>query len=70
MMIPYFDALRRYNAGMPSWCIPRKDTPGYDMVMKIRRGEETKTPKQIMDFFERKTTGRGKKDKKSLTITI
>lgn len=70
MQVGWIDALRRYNAGMPSWCIPRKGTPGYDMVMKIRRGDETQTPKQIMDFFERKTTGRAKKEKRTATISL
>lgn len=68
--MPYFDALKRWNAGSPSWCIPRKGTPGYESIMRIRKGEPTETPKQIMDRLERKTVGKSKKEKKSLTITI
>lgn len=41
------------------------------MVMKIRRGEEeTRTPKQLMDFFERKSIGRAKKEKRTATISL
>ena len=66
----WIDAMRVYNAGMPSWCIPRKGTSAYDTVMKIRRGETTETPKQIMDRLERKTVGKGKKEKTSMTISL
>jgi hypothetical protein len=34
----YFDALRKYNAGKQAWCSPRKGTPEYDAVMKIKNG--------------------------------
>lgn len=70
MQVGWIDALRRYNAGMPSWCIPRKNTPGYESIMKIRKGEPTETPKQIMDRLERKTAGKSKKEKKSMTMTL
>ena len=70
MQVGWIDALRRYNAGMPSWCIPRKGTPGYESIMKIRKGEPIETPKQIMDRLERKTAGKSKKEKKSLTMTL
>jgi len=48
--IGWIDALRQYNAGMPSWCVPRKGTPGYDMVMRIRQGEKPK--KEVEDIVE------------------
>ena len=45
--IGWIDALRTYNAGMPSWCVPRKGTPGHDMVMKIRRGEQVESKEDV-----------------------
>lgn len=67
----WIDAMRVYNAGMPSWCIPRKGTQPYEIVMKIRRGETAETPKQIIDRLERKTIGKGKKEeKKSMSISL
>lgn len=68
--IGWIDALRRWNAGMPSWCIPRKGTPGYDSVMRLRQGEVVKTPKQIIDELERKTTGKPKVEKKTIKISL
>ena len=71
MQVGWIDALRTWNAGMPSWCIPRKGTPGYDVVMRIRKGDATETPKDIMDRLERKTAGKSKKQKKkSMTISL
>ena len=69
-MMTFIEALRLYNVGMPSWCIPRKNTVGYDAIMRIRKGEEVKTPKQIIDELERKTKGRPKKEKKSAKIDL
>ena len=68
--VGWIDALRRWNAGMPSWCIPRKGTPGYESVMRIRRGDEVETPKQIMDRMERKTVGKSKVEKRTMTISL
>lgn len=62
--------MRVYNAGMPSWCIPRKGTAPYETVMKLRRGEPTETPKEIIDKLERKTVGKGKKEKVSVSISL
>lgn len=62
--------MRVYNAGMPSWCIPRRGTAPYETVMKLRRGEPTETPKEIIDKIERKTIGKGKKEKKSMSISL
>lgn len=70
MEVPYFEALKRWNAGSPSWCIPRKGTRGYEAVMRIRRGETIETPKEIIDRLERKTTGKSKKEKKTMTIKV
>jgi hypothetical protein len=69
--IGWIDALRTYNAGMPSWCVPRKGTPGYDRVMRIRTGEEkAKTFKELTEELERKTGGKPKAEKKSMSISL
>lgn len=68
--VGWIDALRRWNAGMPSWCIPRKGTPGYESVMRIRKGVPTETPKQIMDRLERKTAGKSKVEKRTMTLSL
>jgi hypothetical protein len=68
--IGWIDALRTYNAGMPSWCVPRKGTPGYERVMRIRQGEQTKGFKEVLEDLERKTSGKPKKEKKSLAIDL
>lgn len=68
--IGWIDALRTYNAGMPSWCIPRKGTPGYERVMRIRQGEKPKSFKELTDELERKTGGKPKKEKKSVKIDL
>jgi hypothetical protein len=68
--IGWIDALRTYNAGMPSWCVPRKGTPGYERVMRIRQGEQTKGFKEVLEDLERKTSGKPKKDKKSMAIDL
>lgn len=70
MPLSWIEALRAYNAGMPSWCVPRKGTPAYDTITKLRRGEKTETPKEIIDRLERKTTGRPKKEKRIVRITL
>ena len=69
-VLTWIEAMRVYNAGMPSWCIPRKGTTAYETVMKIRRGEKRETPQEIIDKLERKTVGKGKKEKKSMTISL
>jgi hypothetical protein len=68
--IGWIDALRTYNAGMPSWCVPRKGTPGYERVMRIRQGEQTKGFKEVLEDLERKTSGKPKKEKKSMAIDL
>lgn len=69
--IGWIDALRQYNAGMPSWCVPRKGTPGYESVMRIRRGEEQpKSFKEVLADLERKTSGKPKGEKKSMKIDL
>ena len=59
-MLPYLVALKVFNQGSPSWCIPRKGTAGAQRIDRIRRGEKVETAKDIMDRLERKTTGRSK----------
>lgn len=68
--IGWIDALRQYNAGMPSWCIPRKGTPGYERVMRIRQGEKPKGFKEVLEDLERKTSGKPKGEKKSMKIDL
>ena len=68
--IGWIDALRTYNAGMPSWCVPRKGTPGYERVMRIRQGEQTKGFKEVLEDLERKTSGKPKKEKTSMAIDL
>lgn len=68
--IGWIDALRTYNAGMPSWCVPRKGTPGYERVMRIRQGEQTKGFKEVLEDLERKTGGKPKKEKTSMAIDL
>lgn len=46
--MPYFDAVKRWNLGGTSWCLPRKGTPGYETVMAIRRGEPAKTREETV----------------------
>ena len=69
-VVGWIDALRQYNAGMPSWCIPRKGTPGYDLVMRIRQGEKPKTFKELTAELERKTGGKPKGEKTSMKIDL
>ena len=68
--ISWIDALRKYNLGGTGWCIPRRGTPAYETIMKIRKGEEAKTPKQLREELEHKTGGKPKVEKKSMTIDI
>jgi len=70
MPLSWIEALRVYNAGMPSWCIPRKGTAPYDTISKLRRGEKVDTPKEIIDKLERKTTGKPKKEKRIVRISL
>jgi hypothetical protein len=68
--IGWIDALRRWNMGGTSWCVPKKGTVGYNTVMKIRRGDEAKTIKQLKEDLERKTGGKKKEEKKSMAISL
>jgi hypothetical protein len=69
-MLPYIVALRVFNAGSPSWCIPRKGTVGHARIERIRKGEKTETAKEIMDRLERKTVGKSKKVRTSQKISL
>lgn len=70
--IGWIDALRVWNAGNTSWCIPRKGTPAFEQVMKIRKGHgEAKSIKQIREELEHKTSPKKeKKEKVSVTVKI
>lgn len=69
--VGWIDALRMWNAGNTSWCIPRKGTPAFEQVMKIRKGEkEAKSIKEIREELERKTAPSPKKEKRSVTISL
>lgn len=67
--IGWIDALRRWNAGSPSWCIPRKGTPAYESIMRIRRGEPEKTVRERVQELEAKSPAQ-KKERKTMTINI
>jgi len=67
--IGWIDALRRYNLGGTAWCIPRKGTAGYEAVMRIRKGEQMKTPKELIADLEAKTS-KPKVEKRSMTISL
>lgn len=69
-MLTWIVALKVFNAGSPSWCIPRKGSPGHKTVERIRNGEKIETPKEIMDRLERKTVGKSKKVRKTQTISL
>jgi hypothetical protein len=68
-MLTYITALKIFNQGSPSWCVPRKDTPGAKRIERIRKGEKMETPKEIMDRLERKTMGKSK-SKKVMKISL
>jgi hypothetical protein len=70
MALSWIEALKVYNAGMPSWCIPRKGTTAYDTITKLRKGEKTETPKELIDKLERKTQGKPKKEKRIVRIDL
>jgi hypothetical protein len=42
--VGWIDALRRYNLGGTSWCIPRRGTAEYEKVMMLRKGAEDVKP--------------------------
>jgi hypothetical protein len=67
--IGWIDALRRYNLGGTSWCVPRKGTGAYEQVMRIRKGEQPKTPKELIADLEAKTA-KPKKDKVVMKIDL
>lgn len=51
----WIDALKVFNEGKPSWCIPRKDTADYEAVKAIReKREEKPKPKPKKDKKEAK----------------
>lgn len=61
--IGWIEALRRWNLGGTSWCVPKKGTAGYNMVMRIRHGEPVKVAEHVKEI-ERK------KAKSSMTISL
>lgn len=69
-MLPWIVALKVYNAGSPSWCIPRKGTAGHATVDRIRKGEKAKTMKEVRDELEKKTRAKPKTEKKSMSISL
>ena len=69
--MPYFDAVKRWNLGGTSWCLPRKGTPGYETVMAIRRGEPAKTREEaVAEAVKEKKAPRKKRIKVSKTISL
>lgn len=67
--IGWIDALKRWNAGSPSWCIPRKGTAGYDSIMRIRRGEPEKSVRERIEEIEAKSP-KQKKERKTIKIKL
>ena len=68
-VMPYFEAVKRWNLGGTSWCIPRKGTAGYETVMAIRRGEPKKSREEMvaeMAKKEKKPRRKGRSAKISL----
>lgn len=61
--IGWIDALRRWNLGGTSWCVPKKGTVGYNTVMRIRHGEPAKVAEHVKEI-ERK------KAKTTMTISL
>lgn len=41
----YFEALKIYNEGKPTWCSPRKGTNDYKKVIAIMSGKSRSSPK-------------------------
>lgn len=41
----YFEALKIYNEGKPTWCSPRKGTNDYKKVIAIMSGKSRSLPK-------------------------
>jgi hypothetical protein len=52
--IGWIDALRRWNMGGTSWCVPKKGTVGYNTVMKIRRGEPATVAEHVKEIERKK----------------
>jgi hypothetical protein len=52
--IGWIDALRRWNLGGTSWCVPKKGTVGYNTVMKIRRGEPATVAEHVKEIERKK----------------
>ena len=67
--IGWIDALRQWNAGSPSWCIPRKGTPAYDSIMRIRKGEPEKSVRERIEELEAKSP-KQKKERKTIKIRL
>ena len=41
----WVDALKKYNEGKTTWCIPRKGTPEHTEVLDIMKGKKKEPPK-------------------------
>ena len=67
--IGWIDALRQWNAGSPSWCIPRKGTAAYDSIMRIRRGEPEKSVRERVQELEAKSP-KQKKERKTIRVKL
>ena len=44
MALTWIQALKKWNEHNENWCVPRKDTEGYNEVMALMKGE---TPKKV-----------------------
>lgn len=69
--VNWITALRIFNEGHSSWCIPRKGTKDYERVAQIRKGDKMPTKREILESLEKKTRGTpAKKERKSVTIDL
>lgn len=70
-VMPYFEAVKRWNLGGTSWCLPRKGTPGYETVMAIRRGEPAKSREEtVAEIVKEKKSSRKKRVRVTQTVSL
>jgi hypothetical protein len=60
MALTWIQALKKWNEKNENWCVPRKDTEGYNEVMALMKGE---TPKKVKKEKEKIKKEKKKKEK-------
>ena len=63
MALTWIQALKKWNEKNENWCVPRKDTEGYNEVMALMRGEMPKKLKKEKEKKEKKNKEKTKKEK-------